>query len=137
MTRTKFNRKRRLSARAISPNVREELIERIQYGGNPEHKSNPGDFGLTPPRAPRPGKTLCDAAGIASRATADDLLREGLRRGLFSERLVDGWPQNIWAVTADGVALEAQREAPGVYHGYPMPEGDPLRDSILDRWNEQ
>ena len=27
-----------------------DLAEQIRYGDNPEHKMNPGDFGLTPPR---------------------------------------------------------------------------------------
>ena len=29
-----------------------DLSERVSYGGNPEHKKNPGDFGLTPPASP-------------------------------------------------------------------------------------
>ena len=31
-----------------------ELAEKVSYGGNPEHKMNPGDFGLTPPAAQGP-----------------------------------------------------------------------------------
>lgn len=50
-----------------------------------------------------------------------DLLREGLRRGVFSPQERNGWPQNVWAVTEKGEPLEAQRETDGVYHGYPMP----------------
>jgi hypothetical protein len=30
----------------------DKLSERIGYGGNPEHKRNPGDFNLTPLSAP-------------------------------------------------------------------------------------
>jgi len=40
------------------------LMDLVTYDGNPEHKRNPGDFGLTPPSSPRPDKTLCD--GVAS-----------------------------------------------------------------------
>src|SRR5271170_205021 len=36
------------------------LARVVKYGGNPEHKSDPGDFGLTPPATPKPDKTLCD-----------------------------------------------------------------------------
>jgi len=36
----------------------------VRYGGNPEHKRSPGNFGLIPPAAPRADKTLCDGAGI-------------------------------------------------------------------------
>ena len=41
-----------------------EQAKLIRYGGNPEHKKNPGDFGLTPPSNPRSAKSLCDSAGV-------------------------------------------------------------------------
>jgi hypothetical protein len=107
------------------------------YSGNPEHKRSPGDFGLRPPSAPRPAKTLCDAAGISTREKAVSCLREGSRRGVVSEREIDGWPKNIWAVTEKGVALEAQRDASGSYHGYPMPTADPMQAEILRRWAQE
>jgi hypothetical protein len=107
---------------------------RPRYSGNPEHKRNPGDFGLDPPSSPRLGKTLCDAAGIHTRAEALKLLTEGISKGVFSAQERGGWPQNVWAVTGDGQALEAQHEGGGVYHGYPMPQDDPLRDEVLARW---
>lgn len=46
------------------------------------------------------------------------------------------WPQNIWAVTDEGCPVEAQLEnqVQGTYHGYPMPEADPMRKEILERW---
>jgi len=109
-------------------------MEKVRYRGNPEHKRNPGDYGLSPPGAPRPGKTLCDQVGIYTRAEALTLLREGLQRGMFSLQERGGWPQNVWAVTERGEPLEAQHEAQGVYHGYPMPEADPFREKVLDRW---
>ncbi len=36
----------------------------------------------------------------------------------------------------DGVPLEAQldNQDAGTYHGYPMPEDDPLRVSVLEAW---
>ena len=109
-------------------------IRSFRYSGNPEHKSNPGDFGLNPASGPRPSKTLCDQVEIYSRAKAVNLLRAGLRSGTFSEQERDGWPQNVWAVTEKGEPLEAQLEGEGVYHGYPMPEADPFREKILSRW---
>ena len=113
-----------------------QLVRNARYGGNPEHKRNPGDYGLKPPSLPRSGKTLCDSAGIFRRADALALLQEGMKRGLISEQFRDGWPQNVWAVTTDGVALEAQLENPqvGSYHGYPLPAADPLRIEVLRRW---
>ena len=112
------------------------LVHSVQYGGNPEHKKNPGDFGLTPPTDPRPGKSLCDGAGIFTRSVALELLRAGLRRGLVSDRFVGDWPKNIWSMTEHGMALEAQLENPssGVYHGYPMPDSDPFASVVAQKW---
>jgi hypothetical protein len=134
VARESFNPKRALhNAATLSPKQIERWTETARYSGNPEHKRNSGDFGLTPPAAARLGKTLCDTVGIFSRNTALDLLREGLRRGLVSRHLRDGWPQNVWAITSAGEPLEAQLEGNGVYHGYPMPENDPFRDVVLQR----
>lgn len=132
--RSRYNTKRRLCTSAADAGT---LASRISYGGNPEHKRNPGDFGLSPPAAHcRSDKSLCDATGILTRAAALKLLRAGIRRGLISEQRRDGWPQNIWAVTAAGEPVEAMLEnaAQGSYHGYPMAQDDPLRIEILKRW---
>lgn len=118
--------------------VGETLAGLVGYGGNSEHKRNPGDFGLTPPSGPRPGKSLCDTVAIFSRKVAIDLLKEGARRCLISDRTVGGFPKNIWAVTDSGIAVEAQLENPltGTYHGYPMPESDPFVEVVIQRWNQ-
>ncbi|WP_110402587.1 hypothetical protein [Sphaerotilus hippei] len=134
-----FNPKRKLLTPAQAQARAEELgslADRARYGGNPEHKKNPGDFGLTPPADPRQGKSLCDVARIFKREEAETLLRDGLRRGLVSDRMDGQWPKNVWSVTSDGFAMEAQIENPGLgtYHGYPMPETDPLSQEVLRRW---
>lgn len=134
-----FNPKRRLLSPAEAEVRTEKLLDlasRARYGGNPEHKKNPGDFGLVPPSDPRQGKSLCDVARIFKRNKAEELLRAGMRRGLVSDRTVGEWPKNIWAVTDDGFAMEAQLENPdaGIYHGYPMPETDPLAQEVIRRW---
>lgn len=108
---------------------------RTTFNPNPQHKKNPGDFGLDPSSAPRQGKTLCDATGIHTRDEARQLLLDGCFRGLFSAQERDGWPQNIRAVK-DDQALEAQAEGNGIYHGYPMPQNDPLREEVLRRWGQ-
>jgi hypothetical protein len=112
------------------------MASRISYSGNPEHKRNAGDFALTPPSAPRADKTLCDLAGIRSRSDALSALRSGVLRGLISDQKRGAFPQNIWAVTSDGIALEAQldNQETGTYHGYPMPEADPFREVVLRAW---
>ena len=110
----------------------------VRYGGNPEHKSRPSDYGLTPPASPRPGKTLCDGAAEIPKARAAELLRAGIRRGIVSVHESSGWPQNVWAV-ADGEAYEAQLENRelGAYHGYPMPNDDDFRVNVMAEWNNR
>lgn len=133
----KFNPKRKLLSLHDADTARlAVLAERVRYGGNPEHKRNPGDFGLMPPADPRLGKSLCDVVEIFNREKAEGLLREGLRRGLVSDRFEGDWPKNVWSVTPDGIPLEAQLENQerGVYHGYPMPETDPMSAEVVRRW---
>lgn len=115
--------------------ILEKLACKVLYGGNPEHKKNPGDFGLTPPSSPRRGKSLCDDVGIFSRAVALHHLRNGMRMGLVEARWSDdGWPWAIWAVTDDEDVLEARYERQGSYHGYPMPQADPFREVVIEQW---
>ncbi|WP_306004981.1 hypothetical protein [Aquicoccus porphyridii] len=134
----KFNPKRRLAtAEILSSDERKRLADAVTYTGNPEHKRNPGDFGLTPPAQPRRGKTLCDGASIFKRSDALRWLRDGLERGAVSERFIDGWPKNVWAVTEDGTPLEAQRDGEGSYHGYPMPPEDPMAAEIKRFWEAE
>ena len=134
----RFNSKRKIKKlEQVDLRCCSDIAKQISYGGNPEHKKNPGDFGLTPPRNPRPGKSLCDVVGIFSRRCALNCLQSGLHRGLISEQSNGGWPQNIWSVTEDGHPLEAQLENPatGAYHGYPMPPSDPLAAEVVIQWN--
>jgi hypothetical protein len=135
-TRRRFNLKREIVDPRPAAVELKALSDRIGYGGNPEHKRNPGDFGLTPPSAPRADKTLCDEAGILARAAALAALREGVRKGLISRATRGDFPQNIWSVTKNGLPLEAELEnrEVGTYHGYPMPENDPFREAVLDTW---
>jgi hypothetical protein len=137
VSRAGFNPKRRIG-RLDDRQERERLAQSIRYGGNPEHKRNPGDFGLDPPARPRPDKTLCDAVAIFERAKALELLRAGVKRGLVSEQWSGEFPQNIWSVTDSGEPLEAQLEnrETGHYHGYPMPENDPFREVVEKAWRE-
>lgn len=138
--RRSFNHKRRIDT-GYTGNL-PQLATQVRYTGHSKHKRNPGDFCLTPPAEPRDDATLCDDAGIFTKAEAQRLLREGVRRGLISEQKQpqpDGLPQNIWAVTDDGYPLEAQLEnrTQGTYHGYPVPDHDPFRNRILEHWNRQ
>lgn len=130
-----YNLKRKLD-RAVDADVLREWLDRVRYSGNPEHKRNPGDFGLTPPASPRPDKQLCDRSGVFERAVAEHYLAEGVRRGMVSAQRVAGLPQNIWAVMPDGVVLEAQLDnrEQATYHGYPLAEHDPFGRCVRDAW---
>ena len=138
MQRATFNAKRRLQPTPHDEGQvhrLKDLSARLQYAGSPLHKRGPGDFNLDPPAALRPGKSICDDV-IDCHADAQRLLEEGAKKGLISIQINGGYPQNVWAVTPQGVALEAMLDNSerGSYHGYPMPEADPLRMLVLDRW---
>lgn len=132
-----FNPKRRL--KSVEPEempVLVRLSEAARYGGNPEHKRHHGDFSLMPPASPRRGKSLCDDVKVFARDVALGHLREGIIRGFVDSRWSgEGWPQLVWAVTPLG-PVEAQHEGEGVYHGYPMPQADPLYEVVVKRWAE-
>jgi len=57
---------------------------------------------------------------------------------LISKQKRGRFPQNVWAVTDDGTAFEAQLENPetGSYHGYPMPGDDDFRRAIVQAWSK-
>lgn len=136
--RTQFNHKRRFASRLPEKKVLQELAARLRYGGKPEHKRNPGDFGLTPPALPRDDKSLCDEIHLFKRAEALRLLRLGVERGMISEWDGSGYPKNIWSMTDDGIPLEAQLENPGngTYHGYPLEVNDDYREQVIARWKQ-
>ena len=138
--RSKFNPKRAIENPPVTKEDRSLLdryARRVTYGGNPEHKKNRGDFELGPSKW-HTDKELCDRVKIFSKAMATKLLRRGIRKGLISKQKNGEWPQNIWSVTPEGEALEAQIENPqqGTYHGYPMSPNDPFRDEVIERWNK-
>ena len=130
-----FNPKRAMAA-ATDEGQLKLLATKIGYGGNPEHKRRPGDFGVTPQSDPRPHKSLCDATGVFRRDDAIAILRDGVLRGLVSSSERDGFPKNIWSLTSEGTPVEAQLENAelGTYHAYPMPEADPFRAVVQARW---
>lgn len=138
--RRKINTKRRIreapkSAAEVSRLAL--LASKASYTGNPAHKRNPGNFGLSPPSEPREAKTLCDGTGVTKRADAEALLRSGLERGLVSVQERNGWPQNVWAAHQGRIPMEAMLEnrETGTYHAYPMLSDDPLYHEVLKRWN--
>jgi len=137
--RTSFNPKRRFAKHLPAKKALAALAAKIRYGGKPDHKRNPGDFGLTPPALPRDDKSLCDEVRVFKRAEALELLKRGVERGMISEwDGSNGFPKNIWSMTDDGIPLEAQLENPGngTYHGYPLETNDDFRESVIARWEQ-
>ena len=129
--------RRRIRSTPITPELR-ALLQSARYEGNPQHKRNPGDFGLTPPSAPRQDKTLCDEAGVTSRAVATEYFDEAIRRGLVSQATTHaGFPKQIWLVSGNRV-FEAMQggSRDGCYHGYPLRDRDPLADQIRKAWGK-
>lgn len=136
----RYNPKRKLQPPEYwSERERKRRSKEASYGGNPEHKSSPGDYGLSPPCSPRPGKTLCDKGREFPKERAEQLLRAGLERGMISRQVNGSWPQNVWAISQDGEVFEGQLEnrAIGAYHGYPMPEDDDFRTTVIEEWNRR
>lgn len=136
--RGRYNRKRRL-CKGLAPARADAIARSVIYRGSPLHKRSPGDFGLTPPSSPRPGKTLCDGVGIFEIKVASRLLRQGARSGLVSNDADQGFPRYIWVVINNDDVLEARCDDPknGTYHGYPLERNDPMTDMVIKRWQEQ
>ena len=122
---------------ALSDVERKALQAKAVYEGSPHHKRNPGDFGLTPPAAPRLDKTLCDEAEVLQRSVAHALFAEAIKHGLVSEAsAADGFPKQHWVVDNKGQVFEAMYggSRAGRYHSYPIRRSDPLFDQVLKAW---
>lgn len=133
--KVKRNLKRRLHPDLSEERLREILDQGMKYVGSALHKRNPGDFGLTPPAAARPGKSLCDDVGIFSRDEAQDLLKVGIHKGLVSPDAEDGFPRYVWMVHGERV-IEARCDNVdlGTYHGYPLETDDAMADCVRLQW---
>lgn len=137
--RRRFNPKRRITDPRPDSSYLGELAARVRYVGSPYHKRNPGDFGLSPASQPRPDKTLCDGASIFTKSDAQRWLETGVKKGLISANEQNAYPAYVWAVTDNGIVLEARLSGgqAGEYHGYPLFEADPFRQIVLRHWIEQ
>ena len=130
---------RRLRECRLASSDRDVLGERARYEGSPYHKRSPGDFGLTPPAAPRADATLCDEAGIRKQADAVALFARAIEGGLVSTAVASTcFPKHIWVVDEDGRVFEATYGGSrvGVYHGYPIRNSDPLSREIVAAWRK-
>ncbi|WP_404363065.1 hypothetical protein ACIHQR_23815 [Corallococcus coralloides] len=129
--------KRSIRATPLSSAEKARLRKTASYEGSPYHKRKPGDFGLTPPAAPRRDKTLCDEAQISKKAQAIALFKQAIEKGLVSTEMASGhFPKQLWVVDETGRAFEAiyGGSKTGCYHGYPIRKQDPFSKEIIARW---
>ena len=132
--------RRTMRAAPLDEGERAYLREHAKYEGVSYHKRSPGDFGLTPPAAPRPDKTLCDEAGITQRDAAQGLLMRAIDGGLASETSgTKHFPKQLWVVDDAGQVFEAMYggSATGMYHGYPIRREDPFFDEVTKAWERR
>lgn len=138
----KANAIRRITRRTMRQSPLSDIEQRFlkqnaEYEGISYHKRSPGDFGLTPPAAPRPEKTLCDEASITRRAQASALLERAIDGGLVSDTEgAPGFPKQLWVVDETGQVFEAMYggSRAGLYHGYPIRRTDPWYDEVIRAW---
>jgi len=67
------------------------------------------------------------------KAEAQELLRQGVLNGMFSDFPDGQLPEYVWSVDAEGEAYEAKFDRQG-YHGYRLEEDDDFRDRVLKEW---
>jgi hypothetical protein len=108
----------------------------LTYHGSALHKRHPGDYNFSPPVNPRPWKSLCDGKRVIARQEAQELLRQGIIRGLISDFPEGGIPKYVWSVDGSGDAYEAKYDTQG-YHGYRLEEDDDFRLLVLKEWNRR
>lgn len=134
--RNSANPKRRIAdLSALTDDEREALAQQVQYVGSGNHKRHPADYGLGRVD-PRPEKSLCDLLRPIRKAEAQALLQAGVRKGMVSWPLVEGFPKYIWSVSEHGEAFEAKTHpnTPGQYHGYPLGDDDDMQATVLHTW---
>jgi len=126
-------------AGSISPEVLEELSDRLRYEGSAHHKLHPGDYGFVPSINPRATKDLCDDLRPITFEDAERLFQEGIAAGLVSPFDRSGTPKYVWAVDTDDEVYEAKTKPPDtIYHGYRLGEDEEaMRRYILDEWRRR
>ena len=90
----------------------------------------PGDTGELPLEARRLLVQLLSGPSLDGR-------RHG-RLGVVSHDADSGFPRHVWALTKEGVVVEARCDDPqrGRYHGYPLEPHDPMGEMVRRRWKE-
>jgi len=137
LARVGNNPKRRIAALDIVEREGlKELSQRATYVGSANHKRYPGNYGFHPPSNPRPWKSMCDAHRVVNKEEAQDLLEQGILKGMISGVTIDGMPKYVWSVDRSGVAYEA-KVGNGGYHGYTLDSDDVMGDLVRAEWGRR
>ena len=139
MKRQGNNPKRRVAPTgSLDERQLKALASKASYVGSGHHKRNPADYRLDRTN-PRPTKSLCDLTKIVTLRKAQRLLATGIKAGMVSELLEEGFPKYIWAVDENDAVYEAKTDTrtPGTYHGYPLEAEDDFRAYILAEWKRR
>lgn len=98
----------------------EDLAERVEYVGSPEHKDHPSAAG---PPCLRSDATPCEPHMTRDVKGNTEALRDGVRRRCVSQIFEGGYPRYVWT-RINGVLYEARHiNGPlGTYKGYRLEE---------------
>ena len=117
----------------------DRLIKYATYHGSPEHKRAPLDHDIVRPLLGNTHKTLCDLKRPITAREAQELFIKGIRMGMVSKKMVDGFPVRVWAVDEQGEVYEAKPGGlPHMYHGYPLgPRDGVFPELVRKEWKRR
>lgn len=134
-SRFKRNKRRRIGGWPDDAASTEELAQRVQYVGSPEHKDHPSSAGDPHLRS---DATPCEPSMTRDMNRNTEALREGIRRRCVSPIFEGGYPKYVWT-WIDGNLYEARHiNGPqGTYKGYRLEEVEmPLDPEGRLRWDQ-
>jgi hypothetical protein len=134
MARSGNNPKRRIAEPGhFAQAVLAAFADQFVYVGSAIHKRFPGDYGFQPPVNPRGWKSLCDRDRVILLGEAQQLLREGILKGMVSTYFEGDVPKYVWSVDANNRPYEAKLGLGG-YHGYMLEAEDNMTELVLQAW---
>ena len=133
MPRPNLKRLRDVTGTEVARTTRNSLADKVKYEDGACDGQPPSEAGHGTAAEQQGDVPSCRDVGICTWEDASDLLRRGVEQGLYCNES-EGFPTYIWSVKNDDLVLEAQITEKGTYRGHPMPQHDPMRDLILQKW---
>ena len=138
-SRTSNRRSENLKKRLLeepSPDLIEEMMEKVYYKGSAKHKRNPKAFGLKGSPGFKGDATLCDHHADFKKSQMSEIpamICRGLKAGL-----IGNGKRIIWIVSDEGWIFEARETIPGrnEYHGYPIMPEEIISHYVLERFSK-